>query len=137
MYLVERSDTSHGIYLRMAFMTVFALHPETTIRGQLLQKPWLLTGKLWVYTSLMGLTNNYKKHDLFGRDFITVTKYNTTLLGNGALVSRYFTKMSWNGNSLVSWSVMSISGQQDSSPWLPQLLRLVPYISLTVQYITT
>ena len=30
-YLVERSDTSHSVYLRTAFMTVFALHPEAII----------------------------------------------------------------------------------------------------------
>ena len=29
MYLVERSDTSCGIYLRAVFMTIFALDPET------------------------------------------------------------------------------------------------------------
>ena len=29
--LVERSDISHGIYLRAVFMTVFALHPEAII----------------------------------------------------------------------------------------------------------
>ena len=34
--LVEISDTSHGVYLRVAFMTVFALHPEAIIRGRLL-----------------------------------------------------------------------------------------------------
>ena len=28
MHLVERSDTSHSVYPRVAFMTVFALHPE-------------------------------------------------------------------------------------------------------------
>ena len=36
MYLVERSDTSHGIYLGVAFMTVLALHPEAVIRRWLL-----------------------------------------------------------------------------------------------------
>ena len=36
MCLVERSDTSHSIYLRAAFMTAFALHPEAIIRGWLL-----------------------------------------------------------------------------------------------------
>ena len=30
-YLVERSDTSHSVYLRTAFMTVFALYPEAII----------------------------------------------------------------------------------------------------------
>ena len=27
----DSSDTSHGIYLRAAFMTVFELHPEAII----------------------------------------------------------------------------------------------------------
>ena len=31
MYLVERSDTSHSVYPRAMFMTVFALHPEAII----------------------------------------------------------------------------------------------------------
>ena len=34
--LVQRSDTSHGVYPRAAFMTVFALHTEVIIRGWLL-----------------------------------------------------------------------------------------------------
>ena len=46
MYLVQKSDTSHSIYPRIVFMTVFALHPEAIIQGWLLYKPWLLTGKL-------------------------------------------------------------------------------------------
>ena len=29
-------DTSHGVYPREAFKIVFAMHPEATIRGQLL-----------------------------------------------------------------------------------------------------
>ena len=32
----ESSDTSHGIYPRAAFMTVFALNPEAIIQGWLL-----------------------------------------------------------------------------------------------------
>ena len=42
----SKSDTSHGIYPRAAFMTVFAQNPAAIIRGQLLSRPWLLTGKL-------------------------------------------------------------------------------------------
>ena len=34
--LVERSDTSCGVYLRAAFMYVFALHPGAIIRERLL-----------------------------------------------------------------------------------------------------
>ena len=34
--LVERLDTSHAVYLRMEFITVFALGPESIIQGQLL-----------------------------------------------------------------------------------------------------
>ena len=36
MYLIERSDKSHGFYLRAAFMTVFAVHPVAIIQGWLL-----------------------------------------------------------------------------------------------------
>ena len=36
MEFVERSDTSSGVYMMAAFMTVFALHPEAIIQGQLL-----------------------------------------------------------------------------------------------------
>ena len=36
MYLVERSDTSRSVYPRVAFMTVFALHPEAIILSWLL-----------------------------------------------------------------------------------------------------
>ena len=39
-------DTSHDVYPRMAFMTVFTVHPEAIIQGQKLQRPQLLTGKL-------------------------------------------------------------------------------------------
>ena len=35
--LVQRSDTSHGVYPRAAFMTIFAQHPLAIIRGRLLQ----------------------------------------------------------------------------------------------------
>ena len=34
--LVGRSDTSRGVYLRAAFMYVFALHPSAIIREWLL-----------------------------------------------------------------------------------------------------
>ena len=47
MYLVERSDTSCGVYPRAMFMTVFTLPPEAIIQGRLLQGPHLLTNKLW------------------------------------------------------------------------------------------
>ena len=33
---VERSDTNCGVYLRAAFMTIFALDPEAIIQGLLL-----------------------------------------------------------------------------------------------------
>ena len=36
MHLVERSDTSRNFYPRVAFMTVFALHPKVIIQGGLL-----------------------------------------------------------------------------------------------------
>ena len=36
MYLVERSDTSHSVYPRVAFMSIFALHPKVIIQGGLL-----------------------------------------------------------------------------------------------------
>ena len=38
-YLVHRSGTSHGIYPRAVFVTVFALHPEAVIRV------WLYKGR--------------------------------------------------------------------------------------------
>ena len=53
MYLVERSDTSEsrGAYLRVAFMTVFALHPEAIMQGRIITSGWtkLLTGKIHRY----------------------------------------------------------------------------------------
>ena len=36
--MVERSDTSRRYYPKAVFMTIFALHPETTIRGWLLSE---------------------------------------------------------------------------------------------------
>ena len=56
MYLVQRSDTSRGVYPMAAFMTVFAQHPAAFIRGQLLSRPRLLTGKLW-YLALQYLVS--------------------------------------------------------------------------------
>ena len=35
-HFVQRSDTSHGVYLRAAFMIEFAQHPTAIIRGWLL-----------------------------------------------------------------------------------------------------
>ena len=53
-YLVERSDKSCGIYLRAAFMTVFALHPEAIIWGQLPYRPRLLIDILcWWNTAVV------------------------------------------------------------------------------------
>ena len=34
--LSDSSDKSHGIYLRVAFMTAFIVYPEAIIRGRLL-----------------------------------------------------------------------------------------------------
>ena len=34
--LVQKSDTSRGVYLRVAFMPVFAQHPAAIIQGRLL-----------------------------------------------------------------------------------------------------
>ena len=44
--LVQRSNTSRGIYPKAALMTVFAQHPAAFIQGRLLSRPQLLTGKL-------------------------------------------------------------------------------------------
>ena len=45
--LGDSLDKSHGIYLRVAFMTASVVYPEAIIRGWLLAiKPWLLTGKI-------------------------------------------------------------------------------------------
>ena len=46
MHLVERPNTSRGVYPIAAFMTIFALHPEAFIQEWLLQRPPLLTGTL-------------------------------------------------------------------------------------------
>ena len=46
-YLVERSDKSHAVYPRAAFMTVFALLLEAIIQGWLPHRLQLLTSKLW------------------------------------------------------------------------------------------
>ena len=34
--LSDSSDKSHGIYLRVAFMTAFVVYPEAIIQGRLL-----------------------------------------------------------------------------------------------------
>ena len=44
--LSDSSDKSRGIYLRAAFMTAFVAYPEAIIQGWLLQRLWLLTGKI-------------------------------------------------------------------------------------------
>ena len=47
MYLVQMSDSSHGDYPRVMFMTVFAQHPETTYYLRVITiRPRLFTGKL-------------------------------------------------------------------------------------------
>ena len=42
----DSSDTSCGVYLKTAFMTIFTMHPEATIRERLLLRPRLLTDNL-------------------------------------------------------------------------------------------
>ena len=47
MYLVQRSDASHGIYPSVVFMTVFPQHPKTTYYLKVITiRPRLFTGKL-------------------------------------------------------------------------------------------
>ena len=47
---IQVKDQIHAtaIYLRAAFMTIFAVHPDAIIQGQLLCRLWLLIGKLTV-----------------------------------------------------------------------------------------
>ena len=44
--LSDSSDKSCGVYLRVAFMTAFIVNPGAIIRGRLLYRPRLLTGKI-------------------------------------------------------------------------------------------
>ena len=62
MYLVERSYKSRIVYPRVAFITVFALHPEAVIWGQPLYKLRLLSGKLWYILWEIHATSHITQH---------------------------------------------------------------------------
>ena len=52
--LSDSSDKSDDVYLRVVFMTAFVVYPEAIIRGRLLQRPRLLTGKIRYIVDIMG-----------------------------------------------------------------------------------